>query len=280
MHPIDQRTRALDQRDRLVAQTLPVRIYGDHFPVGPLVDYRRDFGGSFDRPNGIVLSGIVVVNGIVVTGVVVVNGIVVTGGKDRRRYLVEEILARGVEFLDAFAGGCDLRVTLGLERVGNGNLLGFAGLLLDGRDVQDTIDVQTHPAHHLVGGVDVPQARDLEVAHQYVLQSVFIVALENLDVHPGLPGEAGVVALGAGDRQRSVAVNDGVVAMRIGHAATLAQVRRAERIGRDVHQHPLDVAARQARGQHAGAQGYAQVGMHVLPGLQAGALSQKARNQR
>src|ERR1022692_2106716 len=100
MHPIDQRTRALDQRDRLVAQTLPVRIYGDHFPVGPLVDYRRDFGGSFDRTNGIVLSGIVV-NGIVVTGVVLVNGIVVTGGKDRRRYLVEEILACGVEFLDA-----------------------------------------------------------------------------------------------------------------------------------------------------------------------------------
>src|ERR1017187_6551004 len=222
VHPIDQRTRALDQRDRLVAQTLPVRIYGDHFPVGPLVDYRRDFGWGLDRPHGIV-----------VTGVVVVNGIVVTGGKDRRRYLVEEILACGVEFLDAFAGGCDLRVTLGLERVGNGNLLGFAGLLLDGRDVQDTIDVQTHPAHHLVGGVDVTQARDLEVAHQYVLQSVFIVALENLDVHPGLPGEAGVVALGAGDRQRSVAVNDGVVAMRIGHAATLAQVRRAERIGRD-----------------------------------------------
>ena len=69
--------------------------------------------------------------------------------------------------------------------------------------------LQPHAAQHFVRSSDARQAFDAEIAHQHVLQRHPRRHPGRPGCPPGLTGEAGVVALRAGHRQRRVAADDG-----------------------------------------------------------------------
>jgi hypothetical protein len=76
---------------------------------------------------------------------------------------------------------------------------------------------------------------------------------------------AGIKALATGDRQSTVAAEDRLVAMGIRNTAAFSEVGNAEGIRRNVDQHSVHFVPSLSRGQHAGAQSDAQVGMNVFP---------------
>ena len=107
-------------------------------------------------------------------------------------------------------------------------MFGLARLLFNGRDVQDAVHVEPHAAEHLVGLSRGSQTFNREIAHQEILERIVVLALIDGNSHGGLIRMGGCVAFRASDRQRGVAINDGVIAMRIRKAPAFSQVRRAE----------------------------------------------------
>src|SRR5438067_8174232 len=110
----------------------------------------------------------------------------------------------------------------------DGDLFRLTRLLFNGRDAQDAVYVKAHAAEHFVRLFHRPQTLNVKISHQDILERVVLLALIDLDSHRGLIGVRGCVAFRAGDRQRCVTVNDGVIAMWVGEAPALSQVGRAE----------------------------------------------------
>src|SRR5262249_30237471 len=112
----------------------------------------------------------------------------------------EAFLARREKLLDALPRGGNFRFAPGPERTRNRNLLRFAGPFLDRGNVENAVGIQAHPAEYLVLVLGAGQAFDVEIAHENVVQSVFVFALKDLDIHASLSGIARVIALGASYR--------------------------------------------------------------------------------
>ena len=153
-------------------------------------------------------------------------------------------------------------------------MFGFACLLLDRRNMQNAVHIQAHATEHFVRFFGRSQPLDQKVPHENILKGVFVLALIDLNLDGGLIRVGRAVLVRPRDWQRRVAMNDGMIAVRVGEAAAVPQVRRTEGKGRDVHQHPLHLVSGQPRGQDARAQGHAQVRVHILARLQPGQLLQ------
>ena len=159
-------------------------------------------------------------------------------------------------------------------------MAGQAGALLNGRDLENPVQVEFHAAQHLVAGRCLGQALNAEASDQDVVQGVQVVALIDRHLPVGLPVDQGVVGIGAADRQRRVAPDNRVVAVLVRPAVQHAEVRRTERVGRDIDQHPVDIVAGLAGGQYPGPKGDTQLGLEVLVGDEAGPVFEQLGNQR
>ena len=146
--------------------------------------------------------------------------------------------------------------------------------------MQNAIQIEPHAAENFVGFFGLRQALNFEIAHQYVFQRILILALIDMHVHRGLERFSGIKAFGTRQRQRRIAVDDRLVAMRVGEAAALTHKRDAKRVRGNIHQHAIDVAARQARGQHSGPERDTQVRVHILAGFNPYSLRQQVKDQR
>ena len=194
--------------------------------------------------------------------------------------VIHHLAARLVQFPNPVPPGRDLLGALGAQRIGDPDVLRFTGPLLHGRDLQNAVQIEAHAAENLVGIFHRCQAFDTEIPNQDVLQRVFVVALIYVNIHRGLIGVAGRVHLGARQRQRRIAPDDGMVTVRIGNSAAVAEIGDAEGERRNVHQHAFHGAPGEPRCHHPGAQRHGQIRMHVLARLQAGLFDEQVGDQR
>ncbi len=160
------------------------------------------------------------------------------------------------------------------------DVLGESRALLGRRHLQDAVEVEVHPAEDLVAGRHSREPLDQEAADQDVVERVRVVALVHGDLPRLLVVHHRQVGLGAAHRERTVADDDRPVAVLGRTAVEEPEERRSERVRRDVDQHPVDVVPRQPRGQHARAQGDAQLRMQFLPGHEPGPVLEERRHER
>src|ERR1017187_3293479 len=138
--------------------------------------------------------------------------------------VIPHLAARLVQLLNPLTPRRDLLGALRAQRIGDPDVLRFTGPLLHRRDLQNAVQIEAHAAKNLVGILDCGQAFDAKIPYQDVLQRVLIVALIYLDIHLGLIGVAGHVPLGARQRQRRIAPDNGLVTVRIGISAAVAEI--------------------------------------------------------
>ena len=167
-----------------------------------------------------------------------------------------------------------------MHGVGDSDLRGLAGGFLDSGDFEDAVEIETHAAEDIHGDVRRGESSDGEVTDQDVLQGICVFALIDLDVNHGLLRAAGHELFGTSQRQRSVAADDGLVAVMIGKAAALAVKGNSEREWGNVHQDAIDIFAGKAGGHDACAEGDAEIGMNVLAGLDVHEASEALEDER
>ena len=158
-------------------------------------------------------------------------------------------------------------------------MLGEAGPLLGGRHAQDAVEVEVHAAEHLVAGGDGRQPLDQEAADQDVVERVGLVALVDAHLPRLLVVDHRDVGVGPAGGQGRVAGDDRMIAVLGRAPVEEPEVRRPERVGRDVDEDAVHVVAGQAGGQHARPERHAEVGVHLLARDQARLLPQELEHQ-
>ena len=153
-------------------------------------------------------------------------------------------------------------------------MFGQTGSFLRGRHFQHPVQIEVEPTKDWIATVNFAEPLDAKPTDPRVLERIGVLALKDFDVHRILAVAHRVIDFRLRAGQGGVLVDDRAEAMRVRAPVPIPQVPYPEGMRRHVDQNRPDVVAVDHRGLDGGAQGDAQIRVHIQVRLPTGTFLQ------